>query len=60
MNCSKTADPGWPIGSVAVEGGNRMLATQRLKRSGQRRGRDGCQDMLAFRALFKSGCFDQA
>lgn len=32
---------GNPIGSGAVERGNRLLVTQRLKGSGQRRGYDG-------------------
>ena len=60
MNYSQAADAGYPIGSGAVESGNRMLVTQRLKRSGQRWGRDGGQGVLTFRALLKSDRFDQA
>ena len=37
-----------------------MLVTHRLKRSGQRWGRDGGQGVLAFRALLKSDRFDRA
>ena len=60
MAYSEIADAGYPIGSGAVESGNRMLVTQRLKRSGQRWGRDGGQGVLTFRALLKSGRFDRA
>ena len=38
LNYSHVADAGYPIGSGAVESGNRMLTTFRLKRSGQRWG----------------------
>ena len=37
-----------------------MLVTHRLKRSGQRWGRDGGQGVLAFRALVKSDRLDRA
>ena len=37
-----------------------MLVAHRLKRSGQRWGRDGGQRVLAFRALLKSDPFDRA
>ncbi len=37
-----------------------MLVTQRLKRSGQRWGRDGGQGVPTFRTLLKSGRFDRA
>ena len=60
MAYSEVADAGYPIGSGAVESGNRMLVTQRLKRSGQRWGRDGGQGVLTFRSLLKSGRFDRA
>ena len=60
MGCSEAADAGHPIGSGAVESGNRMLVTQRLKRSGQRWGRDGGQGVLTFRSLLKSGRLDRA
>ena len=60
MAYSEVADAGYPIGSGAVESGNRMLVTQRLKRSGQRWGRDGGQGVLTFRTLLKSGRFDRA
>ena len=60
MAYREVADAGYPIGSGAVESGNRMLVTQRLKRSGQRWGRDGGQGVLTFRALLKSGRFDRA
>ncbi len=36
-----------------------MLVTQRLKRFGQRRGRDGGQGVLTFRTLLNSGRFDR-
>ena len=39
---------------------HKMLVTHRLKRSGQRWGRDGGQGVLAFRALLKSDRFDRA
>ncbi|MDE2914350.1 MAG: hypothetical protein OXL68_15650 [Paracoccaceae bacterium] len=60
MHYCHVADAGDPIGSGAVESGNRMLVTQRLKRSGQRWGRDGGQGVLTFRALLKSGRLDRA
>ena len=37
-----------------------MLVTHRLKRSGQRWGRDRGQGVLAFRALLKSDRFNRA
>ena len=37
-----------------------MPVTHRLKRSGQRWGRDGGQGVLAFRALLKSDRLDRA
>ncbi|MDE2791963.1 MAG: hypothetical protein OXI81_16280 [Paracoccaceae bacterium] len=60
MHYRHVADAGDPIGSGAVGSGNRMLVTQRLKRSGQRSGRDGGQGVLTFRALLKSGRLDRA
>ena len=60
MGYREVADAAHPIGSGAVESGNRMLVTQRLKRSGQRWGRDGGQGVLTFRSLLKSGRLDRA
>ena len=60
MNYYHVAEEGYPIGSGEVEAANKMLVTHRLKRSGQRWGRDGGQGVLAFRALLKSDRFDRA
>ena len=60
MNYYHLAEEGYPIGSGEVEAANKMLVTHRLKRSGQRWGRDGGQGVLAFRALLKSDRFDRA
>ncbi len=60
MNYSQVADAGYPIGSGAVEAANRFLVNSRMKRSGQRWGRDGGQGVLTFRSLLKSGRFDRA
>ena len=60
MNYYELAEEGYPIGSGEVEAANKMLVTHRLKRSGQRWGRDGGQGVLAFRALLKSDRFDRA
>ena len=60
MNYYHLAKEGYPIGSGEVEAANKMLVTHRLKRSGQRWGRDGGQGVLAFRALLKSDRFDRA
>ena len=38
----------------------RFLVQRRLKRSGQRWGREGGQGVLTFRSLLKSGRFDGA
>ena len=43
MNYDHLAKEGYPIGSGEVEAANKMLVTHRLKRSGQRWGRDGGQ-----------------
>ena len=43
MNYYHVAEEGYPIGSGEVEAANKMLVTHRLKRSGQRWGRDGGQ-----------------
>ena len=51
---------GYPIGSGEVVAANKMLVTHRLKRSGQRWGRDSDQGVLAFRALLKSDRFNRA
>ena len=60
MNYYELAEEGYPIGSGEVEAANKMLVTHRLKRSGQRWGRDGGQGGLAFRALLKSDRLDRA
>ena len=41
MNYYDLAEKGYPIGSGEVEAANKVLVTHRLKRSGQRWGRDG-------------------
>ena len=60
MNYYHVAEEGHPIGSGEVETANKMLVTHRLKRSGQRWGRNGGQGILAFRALLKSDRFNRA
>ena len=60
MNYYHLAEEGYPIGSGEVEAANKMLVTHRLKRSGQRWGRDGGQGVLAYRALLKSDRLDRA
>ena len=60
MNYYHVAEEGYPIESGEVEIANKMLVTHRLKRSGQRWGRDGGQGVLAFRALLKSDRLDRA
>ena len=60
MNYYHVAEEGYPNGSGEVEAANKMLVTHRLKRSGQRWGRDGGQGVLAFRALLKSDRFNRA
>ena len=59
-SATTTAAAGYAIGSGAVESANRVLVTVRMKRSGQRSGRDGGQWVLTFRSLLKSGRFDRA
>ena len=60
MNYAEAASAGFAIGSGAVEAANKVLVTSRMKRSGQRWGREGGQGVLTFRALLKSGRFDKA
>ncbi|MCY4318656.1 MAG: hypothetical protein OXE76_05580 [Alphaproteobacteria bacterium] len=48
------------IGSGVVEAANKMLITQRMKRSGMRWRIPGGQAVLTFRALIKSGRFESA
>ena len=60
MNYSQVANAGFPIGSGAVEAANRFLVNSRMKRSGQRWGRDGGQGVLTFRSLLRSDRFDRA
>ena len=60
MNYSQVADAGYPIGSGAAEAANKALVDSRMKRSGQRWGRDGGQGVLTFRSLLRSDRFDRA
>ena len=60
MNYYRVAKDGYPIGSGEVEAANNMLVTHRLKRSGQRWGRDGGQEILTYRALMKFDHLDRA
>ena len=60
MNYSEVADAGYPIGSGAVEAANRFLVNSRMKRSGQRWGREGGQGVPTFRSLLRSDRFDRA
>ena len=48
------------IGSGVVEAANKILVTQRMKRSGMRWRIQGGQAVLTVRALIKSGRFDRA
>ena len=60
MDYRGARDAGCPIGSGCVESANRFVVQQRMKRSGQRWGREGGQGVLTFRSLLKSGRFDEA
>ena len=60
MDYRGARDAGYPIGSGCVESANRFVVQQRMKRSGQRWGREGGQGVLTFRSLLKSGRFDDA
>ncbi len=60
MDCAQAAKAGYAIGSGAVEATDKALVTTRMKRSGQRWGRDGGQGVLTLRPLLKSGRFDRA
>ena len=60
MNYYHVAKEGYPIGSGKVEAANKMLVTHRLKRSGQRWGRDSGQGVLTIRALLKFDRFNRA
>ena len=53
-------EEGIAIGSGVVEAACKTLVVQRLKRSGMRWRIVGGQAVLTFRALIKSGLFDQA
>ena len=53
-------EEGVAIGSGVVEAACKTLVVQRLKRSGMRWRIVGGQAVLTFRALIKSGLFDQA
>lgn len=59
MNYQQASAAGFPIASGAVEAANKMLVATRMKRGGQRWGREGGQSILSFRALYKSGRFDR-
>ena len=60
MRYRQLKDQCLPIGSGVVEAANKVLVTQRLKRSGMRWKIDGGQAVLTFRALIKSDRFDTA
>ena len=51
---------GYAIGSGVVEAANKVLVNQRMKRAGMRWSIEGGQNILTFRALIRSGRFDQA
>ncbi len=51
MRYADAVAAGGAIGSGTVESANRVPVTSRMKRPGQRRGRDGGQGVLTFRAL---------
>ena len=60
MNYYHVAEEGYPTGSGEVDAADKMLVTHRLKRSGQRWGRDGGRGVLTFRALLKSDRINRA
>ena len=51
MNRGEAGDAGRPIGSGAAEAANKVPGSIRMKRSGQRRSRDGGRGVPAFRSL---------
>ena len=51
---------GYAIGSGVVEAANKVLVAQRMKRAGMRWSVEGGQNILTFRALIRSGRFEQA
>ncbi len=60
MHYRNISDRRLAIGSGVVEAANKILITQRLKRSGMRWGIQGGQAVLTVRTLIKSGRFDRA
>ena len=56
MNYYHVAKDGYPIGSGEVEVANKVLVTQRFKRSGQRWDRDGGHGVLSFRSTEPGVC----
>ena len=60
MRYRDLSDRGVAIGSGVVEAANKILVTQRMKRSGMRWRIHGGQAVLTVRALIKSGRFDRA
>ena len=50
---------GYAIGSGVVEAANKVLVAQRMKRAGMRWSIEGGQNILTFRALIRSGRFEQ-
>ena len=60
MRYQELRDRKLSIGSGIVEAANKVLVTQRLKRSGMRWRIEGGQAILTLRALIKSGRFDRA
>ena len=51
---------GFAIGSGVVEAANKVLVNQRMKRRPPRWSVEGGQNILAFRALIRSGRFERA
>ena len=60
MRYHDLSDRGIAIGSGVVKAANKILVTQRMKRSGMRWRIQGGQAVLTVRALIKSGRFDRA
>ena len=60
MRYREARDAGLQVGSGKVESANKMLVQKRMKRSGQRWGRDGGQAVLSLQALCRSGRFAAA
>ena len=59
MRCAALADQAMGIGSGIIEAANKVLAAQRMKRSGMSWRIASGQAVLSFRVLQKSGLFDR-